>query len=237
MKTDAHILIVDDDMDTRNLLRDFFQKRGLRVSAAADGNEMETVMRGTGVDLVILDVMLPGRSGFDLCRDIRTRSSVPIIILTAVTETTDRVIGLEIGADDYVPKPFDPHELLARVRAVLRRNDGRGALDRPQPDIYRFAGWTMDCARRRLIAPGDVRVELTTAEFNLLQTLVKSAQRVLSREQLIEMSGGDADNSFDRSVDILISRLRRKMEDDPRAPKLILTIRGGGYQFVPETKV
>jgi two-component system, OmpR family, response regulator len=234
LKSNQHILIVDDDRQIRDLLQEFFQKRGLRASVAADGEEMEDVMRGAVVDLVVLDVMLPGRGGLELCRDIRARSSVPIIMLTAVTETTDRIVGLEMGADDYVPKPFDPRELLARIRAVLRRNGPTETPRKPSQQIYRFAGWAMDCSRRRLLAPGDVRVELTSAEFNLLQTFVKSAQRVLSRDQLIELSGG-SDNSYDRSVDILVSRLRRKMEDDPHAPKLILTVRSGGYQFMPET--
>ena len=234
MKSDAHILIVDDDKGIRDLLGEFFRKRGLRVSVAADGDGMEALLRRGGVDLVVLDVMLPGRSGLELCRDLRARQSIPIIMLTAVNETTDRVVGLEMGADDYVPKPFDPRELLARIRAVLRRN-GAAEPKGPAPrQVYRFAGWTMDCARRRLIAPGDVRVELTAAEFNLLHTLVASAQRVLTRDQLIELSGGDG-ASYDRSIDILVSRLRRKMEDDPRSPKLIQTVRGGGYQFIAET--
>jgi two-component system OmpR family response regulator len=235
VKTDAHILIVDDDREIRDLLQEFFLKHGLRVSVAGDAEEMQAAMRGAAVDLVILDVMLPGKSGLDICREIRAWSRVPIIMLTAVTETVDRVVGLEMGADDYVPKPFDPRELLARVRAVLRRPAMTGPSQQREPQIYKFAGWTFDCARRRLIAPGDVRVELTTAEFNLLQALVRSAQRVLSREQLMDLAGGDGTMSYDRSVDILVSRLRRKMEDDPRAPKLILTVRGGGYQFVPDT--
>jgi two-component system OmpR family response regulator len=235
MKADAHILVVDDDRGTRDLLREFFERHGLRVSVARDGEEMQSVLKRSSIDLMVLDVMLPGKSGLDICREIRARSRMPIIMLTAVTETVDRVVGLEMGADDYVPKPVDPRELLARVRAVLRRPAIAGPSDRPESEIYRFAGWTLDCARRRLIAPGDVRVELTTAEFNLLQTLVRSAQRVLSREQLMELAGGDGTVSYDRSVDILVSRLRRKMEDDPRAPKLILTVRGGGYQFVPDT--
>ena len=234
MKSDAHILIVDDDSETRILLTDFFQKRGLSVSVAADGDEMRAMIRRKPVDVVILDVMLPGANGFDLCRELRAHSPVPIIMLTAVTETTDRVVGLEIGADDYVPKPFDPRELLARIRAVLRRFDPTSTVTRTAPQIYRFAGWTLDCARRRLMAPDDVRVELTNAEFNLLQAFVRSAQRVLTRDQLIELAGGETGYSYDRSVDILISRLRRKMEDNPRTPKLIRTIRSGGYQFVPE---
>jgi two-component system OmpR family response regulator len=235
MKTDAHILVVDDDRGTRDLLREFLERHGLHVSVARDGEEMQSVLKRSPIDLIVLDVMLPGRGGLDLCREIRARSRTPIIMLTAVTETVDRVVGLEMGADDYVPKPFDPRELLARIRAVLRRPPLEGPSERPEPRTYRFAGWTLDCARRRLIAPGDVRVELTTAEFNLLQALVRSAQRVLSREQLMDLAGSDGAMSYDRSVDILVSRLRRKMEDDPRAPKLILTVRGGGYQFVPDT--
>ena len=234
MKAEPHILVVDDDKGIRDLLQEFFRKRGLRASVAGDGAEMEALMRRTEVDLVVLDVMLPGRSGLELCRDLRARgSSVPVIMLTAVNETTDRVVGLEMGADDYVPKPFDPLELLARIRAVLRRNGGE-AKRPPARQVWRFAGWTMDCSRRRLVAPGDVRVDLTAAEFNLLATFVRSAQRVLTRDQLIELSGGDGGVNYDRSIDILVSRLRRKMEDDPKSPKLIQSVRSGGYQFIPE---
>lgn len=231
VKSDPHILIVDDDKGIRDLLQEFLQKRGLRASVATDGTEMEAVLRRVQIDLIVLDVMLPGKSGLELCRELRGRYPTPIIMLTAVTETTDRVVGLEMGADDYVPKPFDPRELLARIRAVLRRNSPQTQRD-PQRQVYGFAGWTMDCARRRLTSPADVRVELTAAEFSLLQALVQSAQRVLSRDQLVEIAGGD---SYDRSVDILVSRLRRKMEDNPRTPRLIMTVRNGGYQFMPET--
>ena len=235
MKTEPHILVVDDDRGIRDLLQEFFRKRGLTASVAADGAEMEAAMRRGTIDLVVLDVMLPGRSGLDLCRELRARdASIPIIMLTAINDTTDRIVGLEMGADDYVPKPFDPRELLARIRAVLRRNGGGGARRLPQRQIWRFAGWTMDCSRRRLMAPGEVRVELTAAEFNLLAAFVRSGQRVLTRDQLMELSGGDGGISYDRSVDILVSRLRRKMEDDSRSPKLIQTVRSGGYQFLPE---
>lgn len=234
MKSEPHILIVDDDDAIRDLLHEFLKKRGMRVSVARDSEEMQVIFSRTPVDLLILDVMLPGKSGMEICRDIRMHSRVPIIMLTAITETTDRVVGLEMGADDYVSKPFDPRELLARVRAVLRRLDGPGPDRRIEPQVYKFAGWTMDCSRRRLVSPDNVRVELTSGEFNLLETLVKSAQRMLSRDQLLELAGSNVAYGYDRSIDILISRLRRKMEDDPRSPKLILTIRGGGYQFVPD---
>jgi two-component system, OmpR family, response regulator len=234
LKTDAHILIVDDDKGIRDLLREFFEKRGMRATVAADGDEMDAVLKAGAVDLIVLDIMLPGRSGLELCREIRARQSTPIIMLTAVSETTDRVVGLEMGADDYMPKPFDPHELLARVRAVLRRKDGVETRRPAGRNVYHFAGWTMDCSRRRLTGPEDVLVELTGAEFNLLHTLVRSPQRVLTRDQLIDLSGGDAGAIFDRSIDILVSRLRRKMEDDPKRPELIQTVRSGGYQFMPE---
>ncbi len=234
MKSEPHILIVDDDDAIRDLLHEFLKKRGMHVSVARDNEEMQDILSRTPIDLIILDVMLPGKSGMEICRDIRMHSRVPIIMLTAIAETTDRVVGLEMGADDYVSKPFDPRELLARVRAVLRRLDTAGFDRRIEPQIYKFAGWTMDCARRRLVSPDAVRVELTTAEFNLLEALVKSSQRMLSRDQLQELAGTATAYGYDRSVDILISRLRRKTEDDSRSPKLILTIRGGGYQFVPE---
>ncbi len=235
MKPNPTILIVDDDLELLKLLTEFFEGRALQVTAATDGAGMRAAMQRGQFDLVILDVMLPDASGFDLCRDLRARSAVPIIMLTAVTETMDRVVGLEIGADDYVLKPFDPRELLARVRAVLRRSsEAQAAPRRESRHIYRFAGWTLDSARHRLMAPEDVLVELTSAEFNLLLAFVRSARRVLTREQLIDLSGGETGYSYDRSVDILISRLRRKMEEDPRAPKLIRTVRNGGYEFVAE---
>ncbi|MBN9046804.1 MAG: response regulator transcription factor [Rhizobiales bacterium] len=237
MKDDAHILIVDDDQDIRDLLHEFLKRRGLRVSVAQSGDEMQEVMSRSAVDLIILDVMLPGRSGIDICREVRQHSRVPIIMLTAIADSADKILGLEIGADDYIAKPFDPRELLARVRAVLRRLEGSRANHRPLTHVYKFAGWTLDCARRRLVSPDDVRVELTSAEFGLLETFVKSAQIILSRDQLMESAGNPSVYGYDRSVDILISRLRRKLDDDPRAPKFILTIRGGGYQFGPEVQM
>jgi two-component system, OmpR family, response regulator len=229
-----HILVVDDDVQIRSLLKDFFQRRGLKVSVAHDGYGLETVLAEANVDLIILDVMLPGKSGLELCQEIRQRSRIPIIMLTAVTDTGDRIVGLEIGADDYVSKPFDPRELLARIRAVLRRHDGGTARPKDQAATYHFAGWMLDVERRRLLDSQGVRVELTRSEFNLLAALVEASGRVLSREQLIERCGGDASQSFDRSIDILVSRLRRKLDDDPKSPSMIETVRGGGYQFVAE---
>ncbi|TCV72591.1 two-component system OmpR family response regulator [Neorhizobium sp. S3-V5DH] len=231
-----HILIVDDNAEIRLLLKDFLQRRGMRVSLAKDGSELDAEIERTKVDLIVLDIMLPGRSGLELCQEIRRRSRVPIIMLTAVTDTSDRIVGLEFGADDYMSKPFDPRELLARIRAVLRRQGGL-QLEEPAPAanaVVQFSGWTLDFGRRRLTDVSGVRVELTRAEFNLLEALVQAGGRVLSREQLIERCGGNASQSFDRSIDILISRLRRKLEDDPKKPSMIETVRGDGYQFVAE---
>lgn len=231
-----HILIVDDNAEIRSLLKDFLQRRGMRVSLAKDGDELDAELERTTIDLIVLDVMMPGRSGLELCQEVRSRSRVPIIMLTAVTDTSDRIVGLEIGADDYMSKPFDPRELLARIRAVLRRQGGNLSEEPPSVSaVVKFAGWTLDLGRRRLTDSGGVRVELTRAEFNLLQALVEASGRVLSREQLIEQCGGNTSQSFDRSIDILVSRLRRKLDDDPRAPAMIETVRGGGYQFVAET--
>ncbi|WP_245505095.1 response regulator transcription factor [Neorhizobium sp. S3-V5DH] len=236
MNLAPHILIVDDNAEIRLLLKDFLQRRGMRVSLAKDGSELDAEIERTKVDLIVLDIMLPGRSGLELCQEIRRRSRVPIIMLTAVTDTSDRIVGLEFGADDYMSKPFDPRELLARIRAVLRRQGGL-QLEEPAPAanaVVQFSGWTLDFGRRRLTDVSGVRVELTRAEFNLLEALVQAGGRVLSREQLIERCGGNASQSFDRSIDILISRLRRKLEDDPKKPSMIETVRGDGYQFVAE---
>ena len=237
VKAVASILVVDDEAEIRDLLRDFLERRGFRVETAGDGTEMEAILRQKPVDLIVLDVMLPGRSGLDICQDLRATSRTPVIMLTAAADTTDRILGLELGADDYLAKPFDPRELSARIKAVLRRRaPGASGPAAKSGDarIYRFAGWTLDIGRRRLQDPKGVLVELTSAEFNLLRGLADSKQRVLSRDYILELSGAEWD-SFDRSVDIMISRLRRKLGDNPRAPRIIQTVRGGGYQFVAET--
>ncbi|MGN6549123.1 MAG: response regulator [Pararhizobium sp.] len=237
MKSEPHILIVDDDKDIRDLLDGFLKRRGLRVSVASDAEEMQSVLARAKIDLIILDVMLPGKTGIEICRELRGRSRIPIIMLTAIADPTDRVVGLEMGADDYVAKPFDPGELLARVRAVLRRFEQARMPAQPTRTLYRFEGWTLDSARRRLTSPESVRVELTSAEFSVLEALAGSAQRVLSRDELMELAGNASAYGYDRSVDILISRLRRKLGDDARRAELIVTVRGGGYQFVPEVVV
>lgn len=229
------ILIVDDDRQTCALVQQYFQRHEFPVVTAHDGAGMMRALEHHRVGLIILDVMLPGRGGFELCRDIRMRSDVPVIMLTAVNELADKVVGLELGADDYVPKPFEPRELLARVRAVIRRKGGATSAERSAPlQQFRFADWLVDVPRRKLAAPDGVVVSLTAAEFELLSAFVQNSQRTLSRDQLLELTTGRAVSAFDRSIDILVSRLRRKLIDNGAGEDIIKTIRGGGYFFVPD---
>jgi two-component system OmpR family response regulator len=231
-----HILIVDDDREIRDLLSRFLMKHGYRVSTAADGRDMRRIMADARIDLIVLDVMLPGETGLTLCGQIRAGSKVPIIMLTAVAEETDRIIGLELGADDYLAKPFNPRELLARIRAVLRRADARepiAAIDHDKNPLLSFAGWTLDLATRQLLNPHGEPVELSTGEYDLLVAFVERPQRVLSRDRLLDLAKGRAAVAFDRSIDVQVGRLRRKIELDASAPQLITTVRGGGYMFTP----
>ena len=228
----SHILIVDDDREIRDLLGRFLTKHGYRVTTARDGKEMRRVLADWRIDLIVLDLMLPGEDGLSLCRQLRANSLIPIIMLTAMGEETDRIVGLEMGADDYLPKPFTPRPLLARATAVLRRARSEPASDRTSGDtIMIFAGWKIDLARRRLISPEDIFVDLTPGEFDLLVAFADHPQRVLSRDQLLDLARGRAAAPFDRSVDVQVSRLRRKIETDPMEPELIKTVRGGGYLF------
>jgi two-component system OmpR family response regulator len=229
----GHLLVVDDDREICDLIRHFFERHAYRVTVAHDEAQMQAHLRKHDFDLVVLDVMLPGRNGLELCRDIRGHSRVPIIMVTAINETADRIVGLEMGADDYLAKPFEPRELLARVRAVIRRftpaNDTEAG---PRPgQVLRFEGWTIDLAQRRLWTSDKVVVTLTTAEFDLLSVFVTHPRRTLSRDQLLDFTQGQAAQSFDRSIDILVSRLRRKLGAGADASGLIVTVRGGGYMF------
>jgi two-component system OmpR family response regulator len=235
MGTEPHILVVDDDREIRELLSRFLRKHGLRVDVAASGREMKGILGQANIDLVVLDRIMPGEDGLTLCRELRNESSVAIIMLTLLGADTDRIVGLEMGADDYVQKPFNPHELLARIRAVLRR-----AHDLPQqhalqrPPQLRFAGWTLDRMRRRLETPAGVAVVLTDGEFDLLVAFAEHPQVTLSREQLLDLARGRAAVAFDRSVDMQLTRLRRKIEQNPEEPELIKTVRNRGYVFTPE---
>jgi two-component system, OmpR family, response regulator len=233
MREPPHVLIVDDDREIRNLLADFLGQRGYRVDVAADGRAMFKLLEVGRFELVVLDVMLPGEDGLSLCRRIRTESDLPVILLTALAEETDRIIGLEMGADDYVVKPFSPRELHARIKAVLRRTQ---ALPRNHDDTGPtrvFDGWRLDVARREVRNPDGVLLPLTAGEFELLAAFADHPQRVLNRDQLLDLTKGRRAAAFDRSIDVQLSRLRRKIEEDPNEPTLIKTVRGGGYLFMP----
>ena len=234
MDRSAHILVVDDDKEIRSLLSKFLAKNGLRVSVAADGREMRRVLDEAKIDLIVLDLMLPGESGLSLCGQLRATTTIPILMLTAVAEDTDRIIGLEMGADDYLPKPFNPRELLARIRAILRRAEDRAPVA-AEPDaeiVFAFDGWTIQPGRRQVLDPAGRPVELTGGEFDLLLALVERPQRVLSRDRLLDLTKGRAASLFDRSVDVQIGRLRRKLENAAGGGgTLIATVRGGGYMF------
>ena len=237
MDRDPHILVVDDDREIRDLLARFLRGHGMRVSTARDGREMKRDFDEARYALVVLDLMLPGEDGLSLLRWIRGQGATPVVMLTAMGEDTDRIVGLELGADDYLPKPFNPRELLARIRAVLRRAEGAEAAA-PPASGFRFASWMLETARRRLLDPQGVEVPLTGNEYELLLALLERPNRVLTREILLDLVHGRASGPFDRAVDVAVSRLRRKLDDDGKAPDLIKTVRGGGYVLsVPVERV
>lgn len=230
MSQPAHIVVVDDDHEIRTLLAEYLEKNGLRVSVARDGKEMRRVLGRARVDLIVLDIMLPGDDGLTLCRELRASSQVPIIMLTARSEDVDRILGLELGADDYVPKPFKPRELLARITAVLRRT--AHVVREPLPsDVpgYRFASWRLDTTARSLTNEDGTAVALSGAEFRLLAVLLAHAGQVLSRQQLMDLLRGRDLDPFDRSIDQRVSRLRQILKDEARSPRIIKTVYGEGY--------
>jgi two-component system OmpR family response regulator len=230
MNYKAHLLVVDDDKELCLLLSKFLAEQGYRVSVAHDGPAMTGILEASRVDLVVLDLMLPGEDGLALCRRLSSTGTLPIIMLTAMGDEVDRIVGLEMGADDYLAKGSNPRELLARIRAVLRR---AGAPDTGAPTkknrTLEFAGWRLDVAQRQLFSPSNALVSLRAGEFDLLLALAERPQRVLTRDQLLDLSRGRTANNFDRSIDVQISRLRRKMEVDTKEPALIKTVRNGGY--------
>ncbi len=233
-----HILVVDDDREIGALLSKFLTRHHYRVTVATNGKTMFEALTGATIDLVILDLMLPGEDGLSHCRRLRQESAVPVIMLTAMHSDVDRIVGLEIGADDYLTKPFNSRELLARIRAVLRRTgvQPRGAQAR-EGAVLGFAGWRLDVSSRQLTSPEKLLVHLTAGEFDLLVALADRAPRVLTRDQLLDIARGRSASAFDRSVDVQISRLRRKIETNAKDPALIRTVRGGGYMLsVPVTK-
>jgi two-component system, OmpR family, response regulator len=236
MYPSPHILLVEDDREVSSLVARFLRSNDMRVALASDGHAMDRALTESRIDLAILDVMLPGEDGLSICRRLRAASALPIIMLTAKAEDVDRIVGLEIGADDYLTKPFNPRELLARIRSVLRRSVGNAADTAERAAALTFDGWRLDRHARQLHNAEGARVALTGAEFDLLLVFCERPRRVLRRDQLIDLTQGRSANPFERSVDILVSRLRQKMEKDPKAPALIQTIRSGGYRFSPEVK-
>lgn len=235
-KIRPHLLLVDDEASIRDPLGKYLERQGFRVTDAADAATARSAILSYDIDLVLLDIMMPGEDGLSLCRHIAATGGPPVILLTAKSEETDRIIGLEIGADDYVVKPFSPRELVARIKVVLRRVS-TGA---PRPDqmgeSYSFAGWTLNTAEQTLHDPEAVLVPLSSGEFRMLEALIIRAGQVLTRDQLLDLTRGREGGPFDRAIDNQVSRLRRKIEADPKDPQHIKTIWGGGYRFSTEVK-
>ncbi|RRN44797.1 response regulator [Lautropia dentalis] len=227
-ETPDHVLVVDDDAEIRTLLAEYLSQNGIKVSVARDATEMRQLFDESRPDIIILDVMMPGEDGLTVCRELRSRSNVPVIMLTARADEVDRIIGIEMGADDYLGKPFSPRELLARIKGVLRRTR---TLPPSLGDAQqvRFAGWTLDSGARHLISPDNVIVPLSGAEYRLLSVLIQHPNRVLDRNQLMDLTLGREATPFDRSIDVQISRLRNRLNDDAREPRIIKTIRNEGY--------
>ena len=237
MSASPHILVVEDDREIAGLVARFLRANDCRVSSAVNGREMDHHLADGRFDLIVLDLMLPGEDGLAICRRLRRSNRIPIIMLTAKGDPLDRIIGLEMGADDYLGKPFDPRELLARIRAVLRRvREAADTSDHKAARRHVFAGFSIDVAARRLADPRGAEIALTGAEFDLLLALVERPGRVLSRDRLLDLTQGRSAGPFERSVDILVSRIRRKMEQDPHHPEIIKTVRSGGYMFTADVE-
>jgi two-component system OmpR family response regulator len=234
--SEPHILVVDDHRDIREPLAAYLRKHGMRVSQAADAAAARASLAKQAIDLIVLDIMMPGEDGLSLCRHVREAHDIPVILLTAMTDETDRIVGLEIGADDYVAKPFNPRELLARVKNVLRRANSLPRKREVAAKRYVFDHWTLDTGRRELTGRDDVAVMLSTAEFRLLVALLERPRLVLTRDQLLDLTSGRGSQPFDRSIDNQISRLRRKIERDPADPQLIKTVWGDGYQLAADVQ-
>jgi two-component system OmpR family response regulator len=231
MTASPHVLVVEDDLEISRLVSRYLRSNDCHVSVSGDGRNMERLLEDGRVDLIVLDLMLPGEDGLSLCRRLRTHSQIPVIMLTAKGEDVDRILGLEMGADDYLAKPFNPRELLARIHAVLRRARSAATLSATRARSLTFLGWRIDFALRELRDPHGVLIVMTSAEFDLLQALCERSGRVLSRDQLLDLTQGRVSGSHERSIDVLVSRLRRKIEADVHNPEIIKTVRSGGYLF------
>lgn len=244
MEINKHIIITDDDQEIRQLLSEFLSKHGYQVNTAENGEQLLLLLedKTKPCDLIILDVMMPGPDGIEVCRRIRQESNIPIVMLTAVSDDTDKILGLEFGADDYIAKPFNPRELLARIKAVLRRSQETLATPpeqipkRNRPPVYEFAGWQLDTAIRRLVSPDAMEVPLSGGAYDLLLAFLEHPQRVLSRDYLLEITRNRTAEPFDRSIDVQVSRLRQKLEVDAKDPKMLKTVRTGGYLFTAAVK-
>ncbi len=241
MSNSTNLLIVDDDVEICTLLSQFLAKHNFTIYTAHDGIEMFDQLDKHLIDLIILDMMLPGDDGITLCRKLQSSHSIPIIMLSAAGEDTDRIIGLEVGADDYLAKPFNPRELLARIRAILRRSQNTEeiideAKPATQPNAIYFNDWMLNLTNRHLVSPDKIEVSLSSGEFDLLMAFLKHPQQILSRDQLLDATGHHYAGPFDRSIDMQVSRLRQKIKENPRKPLLIKTVRGGGYLFTAIVK-
>lgn len=229
----SHILIVDDDEEICSLLKTTLEQYGFVVEVALDGEQMLTAIEAQTPDIIVLDVMLPGESGLSLCK--RINGDIPVIMLTAMSDDTDKIIGLEVGADDYLAKPFNPRELVARIKAILRRSKPSSDstyVPKNTKEFLCFSRWKLNTLSRRLLSTEDeFEVSLSAGEYDLLLAMVENPQRILSREELLEITKNRSLSPFDRSIDVQVSRLRQKVEDDPKSPQLIKTVRGGGYLF------
>jgi two-component system, OmpR family, response regulator len=237
LERSARILLVEDDIEIARLLGKTFAENGFSFHFAKSATEMDIQLQQRDTDLVILDVMLPGESGISICRRLRNSSDVPIIMLTALGEDIDRILGLELGADDYVTKPFNSRELIARIRSLLRRAGKHGARGQARRRVFHFAGWRLNATERQLYSADGVRVTTTSAELDLLVALCEHPGRILSRDRLLDLTHSGLAGPVERSIDVHISRIRQKIESNPRDPKLIKTVRLGGYLFTPSVDV
>jgi len=236
LRQSPHILIIDDDPDIHRPLAKYLKQNGFRVSVAGSGREMDKILPKSSIDLIVLDVMMPGEDGFSICKRLQATTRIPIILLTALTDDTDRIIGLELGADDYVSKPFNPRELLARIKTVLRRTQMLPPHAGRIKGSVKFDRWRFDLSQNQVVGPDDLIVPLSSGERALLLILIEQAGITLSREQLLDLTRGDSANVFDRRIDNQISRLRRKLEADPKKPSIIQTEWGGGYLFAADVE-
>ena len=236
MPEKPHILVVDDDREIREPLQQYLRTHGFRVSVAGNGVAADEILGTASIDLVVLDIMMPGESGLDIARRLAADGDVPVILLSALSEETDRIVGIEIGADDYLGKPFSPRELIARIRSVLRRTQALPKRNQGVGGIARFDRWTFDVSRPELVDQTGATTELSPAEWRLLSVLVRYPDVTLSRDQLLDLTKGKEARAFDRSIDNQVSRLRRKIEVDPASPNILLTKWGGGYIFAADVE-